>query len=265
MPRTPVIPPPAVASTSREPEDDTREVLTSLVAQIQTLTEGLASTQAQLAVTQASNVRLDQQLRARLAYDWKTKGNEIQFNFNTELINKATESLMHYEGADYAAAAACVTDLVRDLAYRNKLIKIADRAECGWDAATEYDRTAEASDEEDEKRIKHADASALAKRKRKLEKAPKKGVKHTKEVASEVAVWPQPGAQVMPPWAFYPQQMSGQMPATAPMMVAAPAAVAPVHTPGQIGPCFYCKGPHLRANCPILLAKKEALQQQNTE
>ena len=119
------------------------------------------------------------------------------------------------------------------------------------------------------KRIKHADAAVLAKCKRKLEKCHKKGGKLSKEVASEVTVWPQTSSQgqlpLLPPWAFYPQQMAAQMPATAPMMVAAPAPVALVHTPGQIGPCFYCKGPHLRVNCPILLAKKAALQQQSTE
>ena len=161
MPRTPVTPLAAVASTSKD-DEDTREVLTSLTSQIQKLSQGLAATQAQLDLTQASNQRLDQQLRARLSYEWKTKGNQIQFDFNTDLINKATESLIAYEGGDYAAAAAFVTSLIGDLSYRNKLIKIDDKAECGWDAATEYDRNSEASDDEDEKRIKHADVAALA-------------------------------------------------------------------------------------------------------
>ena len=76
------------------------------------------------------------------AYDWGSKGNQIQlywgskgsqiqYDFNVDLINKATESLIAYEGVTFEGAAAFVSSIIADLAYRNKLIKIADQSESG--------------------------------------------------------------------------------------------------------------------------------------
>jgi hypothetical protein len=71
-----------------------------------------------------------------LTYDWVSNGNQIQFDFNIDIINKATESLFSHEAGNFESAASFVSSLIGDLSYRNKLIKIADRSYYGWGAVT---------------------------------------------------------------------------------------------------------------------------------
>ena len=202
-----------------------------------------------------------------MTYDWGSKGNQIQFDFNIDIINKATESLISHEAGNFESAASFVSSLIGDLSYRNKLIKIADQSEYGWDAATEYERNTAASNDEDDRKIKKADVAALAKRKRKQEKSVKKGGKVAKDTTkpdapvAQQAVLPGPAHYFPPPWAYFSQPGQG-LPAA---QTAAAPAPAPATTSMVQGPCFYCKGPHMRVNCPILLAKKAALQESSTE
>ena len=56
-------------------------------------------------------------------------------------------------------------DMIRKLDHRNKLIKIADRSEGGWNTVTEYEKGDIAENLDDEKRIRRADLRAVKRKK----------------------------------------------------------------------------------------------------
>ena len=63
---------------------------------------------------------------------------------------------------------AQLTDQTKSLLHqRQKLIKIADSSEAGWDAVQEYESQDNASDDKDDKKIRNARAAANRKRKQK--------------------------------------------------------------------------------------------------
>ena len=63
---------------------------------------------------------------------------------------------------------AHLTDQAKALLHkRQKLIKLADSSEAGWDAVQEYESQDIASDDEDDEKIRNARAAANRKRKQK--------------------------------------------------------------------------------------------------
>ena len=91
-------------------------------------------------------------------------GNRDQFLFNAELqtsIEESTELLQHQ---DVQGALVKLETAQKSLHIRQKKIKLADKSDAGWLAAKEYEAEDLASDSDDEKRIKKAQASALRKK-----------------------------------------------------------------------------------------------------
>ena len=79
-------------------------------------------------------------------------------------------------------AFALIDDSLKALSKRNKLIRIANKSDGGWNTVQEYLSNEVASDSEDEKRIRAADTRAL----RKI-KAAKIDKKPTRERPAEAA------------------------------------------------------------------------------
>jgi hypothetical protein len=168
-------------------------------------------------------------------------------------------------------------------------MKLADKSPAGWALVDEYLGCELSSDEEDDKRIKRAEAAVQAKYKRRQEINASRGTRGGRrgtqagrgryDNASENAQhqnahyanagyyanaqhyahnWPQ-GYALNP---AYPAHMQ----ATG-SYYAGPRAQAPPQTgyhQRTLGPCFHCHGPHLRNACPEL-AKQAASVQQRIE
>ena len=93
----------------------------------------------------------------------KFEGNKDQFLFNAELQEHIEISSGLLKQADISGALEKLETAQRSIHNRQKKIKLADKSEAGWLAVKEYEAEDLASNSEDEKRIKKAQASALRK------------------------------------------------------------------------------------------------------
>ena len=111
------------------------------------------------------------------SYQFKRKGNEAQFVFNTtvgEHFDAARKELgklnptNEHEKDIMKKTAEHLKEGIKAIEVRQKHIKIADRSELGWAVVAVYEDDELASDSDDEKRIYRAEREAerVAKRKR---------------------------------------------------------------------------------------------------
>ena len=94
----------------------------------------------------------------------KLAGNKDQFIFNAELQNSIEESTELLQHQDFEGALVKLETAQKSLHLRQKKIKLADKSDAGWLAVKEYEAEDLASDSDDEKRIKKAQASAVRKK-----------------------------------------------------------------------------------------------------
>ena len=106
----------AVASTSRV-DTITKGTLCNLEAQIKHLSDGLTATPAHLVETHILNQIFDQQLHSRSSHDWQSQGNQIQFEFNLDLLNKVTEALTTVETEHYKLVTNTLISVAGDLTF----------------------------------------------------------------------------------------------------------------------------------------------------
>lgn len=110
-------------------------------------------------------------------YQFKKKGNEAQYSFNTtieEHIDAARKELGKLDPTEEQDKAIVkkvgdyLGEDMKAIKVRQKHIKIADRSELGWAVVAAYEEDELASDSDDEKWIYRAEREAerLAKRKR---------------------------------------------------------------------------------------------------
>ena len=106
----------------------------------------------------------------KLTYQFRKKGNEMQFLFNTgvgESIASAKKQLEKMVLTDEVKkallkkAAEHLDDSVSALKMRQKHIKVADHSEYGWNMVRHYQNDPLASDSEDEKELHRAEKDAM--------------------------------------------------------------------------------------------------------
>ncbi len=180
-------------------------------------------------------------------YTYKRKGNEEQANFNARVDETLAdaESDLALAVAGPATATTPALQRVKEslkkgrslMADRQKLIRLADRSEYGWQVVDEYtaDDLAEGSD--DEKRIEKAERAAER-------KAGKRRKKRSADAAA-MAAKPRGGNQFrlvaqaptapVPPLAYHQPKRQATLPVTS----------------RPLGPCFGCgEMGHLKHYCP---------------
>ncbi|CAG2206480.1 unnamed protein product [Mytilus edulis] len=112
-------------------------------------------------------------LKSDSQYKWRSEGNKIQFNYNTENLEDLTQAIWAIDNGKVDYARDIVASCTDRLKHRNKLIKIADTSDGGWDTARQYEANPIASDSEDESKIIRAENRAIRKKKRKSKPAAK--------------------------------------------------------------------------------------------
>ena len=96
----------------------------------------------------------------------KSKGNSEQETFNSAIIDLVEQSLKLLSSGCSTAAIPILEKALKDLTFRNKLVQIADKSDAGWKAVEEYLVDDLASDSEDDKKIRKAQARASAAKKK---------------------------------------------------------------------------------------------------
>ena len=96
------------------------------------------------------------------------KGNRIQHGFNLNFIEDMEVLIPLIQKGSISRATKAVKNMIEDLQKRNKLIKIADKFPVGWNTVEEHLSDDLASDSEDDKKLKAAEACALRKQKMKV-------------------------------------------------------------------------------------------------
>ena len=125
----------------------------------------------------ASNTELAQAVVRESANDpyvFKRKGNKFQSDFNKKIFNKQEQALTALKAKQYEKAKQELEEGTQLIAKRQKVIKLADKSEFGWETVNEYLADDLASDDEDAKRIKKAERSAARKVKERLDLRNKK-------------------------------------------------------------------------------------------
>ena len=165
------------------------------------------------------------------------RGNEKQFLFNEEVDEKLEvveaelEKIAHKDSSSRSKAtlekAKSSLQEGRDLiASRQKLIRLADRSEFGWDLVKEYQADELADDSDDAKKIA------------KVEKAAEKKVTKRKRTASQSSLAKRKNFMVQranrggaqPTHSWEPSSTSG----------ASPKVATKVASSARVGPCFSC-------------------------
>ncbi len=92
--------------------------------------------------------------------------NEEHYKFNTKILVFLEQGIKLISSGSAPAAVPILEKARGELGKRNKLIKLADKAETGWAAVDKYEQDDLASDSDDDKKIWSALERASAKRRK---------------------------------------------------------------------------------------------------
>ena len=90
--------------------------------------------------------------------DFKFEGNKKQYDFNSDILERVKDAIDLIEKRKESKALKSLDKVVEVLNGRNKLVRMADKSQAGWDIVEEYLTDDLASDSDDEKRIRQAEA-----------------------------------------------------------------------------------------------------------
>ena len=146
---------------------DLNSTIRELIGELKGQKEELSSLRQEVrgqSVNVASEVK---KLKTEKDIKWKSEGNKIQFTFNAELSDKLKQASWALANNKPEYVRELVEEGIESIKKRNKLIRIADTSDCGWETVRQYECNPVASDSEDESRIAKAESKALYKKKNK--------------------------------------------------------------------------------------------------
>ena len=196
----------------------------------------------QLMKSQVKKIKTD------ASYKWKYEGNKIKFDFNTENLEDLVQTLWAKDNGKVDYARDLLSSTVDKIKHRNKLIKIADTSEGGWDTARQYDANPTASDSEDEAKIIRADNRAVRKKKGKSKQV--RGTVSKTKASNQSLLGQAPN--------FVPQPFRGSQ---QPWFNGIPLQQGFNAGKTQRGQCYSCGSySHYRSSCPYVNSSKPATQ-----
>ena len=167
---------------------------------------------------------------------------QIQHVFNVGIIDNLKQVQLALGNGKEQYTGELLTECLDSLHRRNKLIRIADTSEGGWETVRQYESNPVVSDSDDETKIKRAEYRAIKKRKTDNQERGKKKFKSF-HPASQGRSDTQRSFDAPTSFAYQQQQMTQRGFRVEPFLQGPRAA---------IGPCFSCGGPHFRRDCPYV-------------
>ena len=92
-----------------------------------------------------------QQMKRAQELSFRSKGHRLQFEFNANLQDKLEKGVALYEEDKWDPALVKIKEAIAEVKKRNKLIRLADKSDAGWQAVDEYLSDDIASDSNDER------------------------------------------------------------------------------------------------------------------
>ena len=143
------------------------ETLKQLLSEVKGQKQELNSLKEEVIGTSVSVSSKVKKLKKEKELKWRFEEHKIQFVFNTGLEDGLKQALWAYSNKKGDYLAELLNELLDKIKERNKLIRIADSSEGGWETVRQYESNPLASDSEDESRIRRAEAQAIRKSKTK--------------------------------------------------------------------------------------------------
>ena len=103
---------------------------------------------------------LTKKLKGDVFLKYKHEGNKIQHKFNEEIVSELI-NLLKFVPLSESHVIQLISNLVEKVKGRNKLLRIADTSTGGWTTVREYESNVIASDSDDAKKFRQADARAV--------------------------------------------------------------------------------------------------------
>ena len=231
------------------------EVLASITAMKQTQTDNQMEMNQKLeqlerdvhAGQDVATERVVKKLKRDRGHEFKKKGHEKQYLFNDEIKDKVDSAAAMVAKVTPATAkdkelldnaTKELKEGVDAILVRQKLIRLADRSEFGWDAINEYEADKLVSNEDDAKRLEKAEKAAKQKALKKKKAAYSRGGRGKGQRFNGP-----PMRQLPPP----PSSPSSSVQPLAGGMMQPRGTSYRYRVPG---PCFNClEMGHLKANC----------------
>jgi hypothetical protein len=232
-----------------------QKTLLDLAAQLQAVSQALVSAQQDSAEAKASSkeakaenaalkVQLESQTDRKLGgFRFKHVGNELNFGSNLDAIAILARAGVALQVGRVEEIEQLHKDLLKHLRCQNKLIKLADGAVAGWGLIVELQGTEVAEDQEFDRRVAKAESTLETKYKRKFDSdsrskfGNKKGARAQDDDMDDGEKGTHKGG---------PSHKQGN-----------------VDHKTLLGPCFFCRGPHIRKLCPELAKETAELQAKN--
>ena len=234
-----------------------QQLLLDLAAQLQTVSQALVSAQKDSAEAKAISreakaenaslrVQLDSQSEKRLGgFKFRHIGNELNYTSNLDAITVVCRATVAFQSGKTDELEKLHKDLIALLKNQNKLIKWADGSPAGWGLIVEYLGTGASDDVEDDRRYKKAEQSCELKFKRKQEADTKRNNPRKSARFSEEGSW---------------DGEDGDRSQNTKTTTHSHGTRYNSEQKQLMGPCFFCRGPHVRKYCPELAKETAEVQ-----
>ncbi|KAK3084775.1 hypothetical protein FSP39_018673 [Pinctada imbricata] len=144
-----------------ESGESNRVSLEDILERVERQGESLKRELSELKTEVRGSAQAVKKLKSDSQIKWKYEGNKLQHNFNSDLLEDLEQVSWGLQNSKIHYVDELVSGLKEKINKRNKLIKIADSSEAGWETVRQYEANPVASDSDDESKMFKAETRFL--------------------------------------------------------------------------------------------------------